>query len=628
MPHATRATLLQLLALALIVLLAYWPGLSGSFLFDDFSNIVHKKAVHAESISMESMATAAEAYKGSLSRPIPTISFAIDHAVWGLKPWGFKLTSLLVHLANALLVYALVRRLLPLSDARAPWGSGAAFSIALIWAIHPLQVSTVHYIVQRMEMLSLTFVLLALLAYLAGRLRQARGERGWPWLLASALLVVLGLMCKETALLFPAFTLALELTVLGFRAERPATAKAWRWAYAASTAAAVLVFVFLIIPRYANDAVFAIRDFTAIERVLTQLRVLPMYLWWILVPQPASYVFYHDNFAASQGLLDPVSTLLGGLLLASLGAAALLLRRRMPLFALGILWFFAAHVLTSNVIALELVFEHRNYFALLGVLIAVSELVRRIPVGEIPRIRELTVGALVAGLLVLTVIRSATWGNEVNLALEFASKNPGSSRASLDLGELYMRMAKRDANSRFYAMGVAELERGSRLPNSSPVPEQGLIVYAAKAGQPAKPEWWDRIVHKLQTRAIGPQEVTMLVALLDLRHKGLAIDDGRFADAYLVLVNRMQMPPTQYFAFGEHAIKFLKDEKLANSLFKRAVDRSGGNAELVNMMAEGLVKEGFPDQADVILEHARSLGIAGVGPAEPALPGGPTEPGS
>ena len=54
----------------------------------------------------------------------------------------------------------------------------AAFVIALAWAVHPLQVSSVLYIVQRMEMLVATFTLLALLAYLRGRLAQRNGRFG------------------------------------------------------------------------------------------------------------------------------------------------------------------------------------------------------------------------------------------------------------------------------------------------------------------------------------------------------------------------------------------------------------------------------------------------------------------
>jgi hypothetical protein len=619
MPHLLRRHGLILLALLAVTALAFWPGLSGGFLFDDYPNIVQQEKVHAEHITVETMRTAARAFPHGLAgRPLATITFAIDHAFGGLDPWGYKFTGLLVHLVNALLVYLLVGRLLPLAGASARAGRGAAFAIALLWAIHPLQVSTVLYVVQRMETLSLSFVLMALLCYLRGRENQISGTRAWPWLLACLPLVALGLLSKETAALFAAYTLALELTVLGFRSSSASVARAWRLAYITGVALAVLVFLVAVLPQYSPPEVYAVRNFTLAERLLTQLRVLPMYLGWILVPQPASYLFYYDNFPHSQGLLQPVSTLAGGVFLAGLAAAGLALRRKMPLLSLGILWFFAAHLITSNVVPLELVFEHRNYFAILGVLLAIADMYLRLPSDDDSRLRVLIVALVLGGALALTLIRSAGWGNSLMLALELAAKNPDSPRASVDLGEQYMLRAGTDPTSEFYAMAEAEFERGSAVPNASPMPEQGLIVLAATAGRPAKPEWWDRVVEKLETRAIGPQEVAMITGMLEMRENGMPIDDARFADAYLVLARRTQMPPSQYYVFGDHALRHLQDEALAMQLFKRAVERSSDNPEFVAAMVDALDKAGHRDLAERVAAHARALGIADIQLAAPA----------
>lgn len=599
-------------ALLGLLVVAYWPGLSGGFLFDDYPNIVHQEKVHATELSLATMKEAADGYGGWAGRPIVTISFAINHAFSGLDPWSYKLVGLVVHLFNALLVFLLTKCLLSIAGIREAPVTMAAFAVALIWAVHPLQVSTVLYVVQRMETMSLTFVLGALLCYLRGRLLQIAGERAWPWLLACVPLVLLGLLCKETAALFPAYTLTLELTVLGFVAKQAKSTRAWKITYAIGLAAAAAIFFLVVLPKYSSPEVYALRDYTLAERLLTQLRVLPMYLGWIVLPQPGNYVFYYDNFPPSQGLLQPLTTLLGGAFILALMVFAVAVRRRMPLMSLGIMWFFAAHLITSNVVPLELVFEHRNYFAILGVLLVGADMLGRMPTGEIPRIRQFTVGVLAVGALLLTLIRSAGWGNPTQLALELAQKNPTSSRASTDLGEQYMIRAGRDPTSDFYAMAEAEYERGSRLPNASPMPEQGLLVLAATAGRPAKPEWWDRIVQKLTTRAIGPQEFSMLTGLLRLRNDGMPLDDARFADAYLVLVNRVQLPASQYYAFGQHALVHLKDEPLANSLFKRAVDNSVGQPRLVLAMIDTLMREGHSTQARMMADHARAIGLADI----------------
>jgi hypothetical protein len=616
----SRVRLLMAAALLAITALAYWPGLSGGFLFDDYPNIVQKPAVHASTLSLEELSKAAKAYQGTIGRPLATISFAVNHAIGGLDPWGYKFGGLLVHLLNSLLVFLLAHRLIALASPGKPANLTAAFVVTAVWAVHPLQVSAVLYVVQRMETLSLTFVLMALLAYIRGRLNQQQGMRAWPWLTASLLLAGVGLLAKETAVLFPAFTLALELTLLRFDARGKRTANAWRLAYAAGVAAAAALFILVALPHYSQTEVYAVRDFGMVERLLTQLRVLPMYLGWIVIPQSASYLFYYDNFAVSQGFLTPATTLLGGLFILGLAIAALVARRRLPLFSLGILWFFISHLLTSNIVHVELVFEHRNYFAIFGVVLAIAALLQRLPTSELPQLRVVGMVAIIGGLLMVTLIRSATWGDPTTLAKYLADRNPGSSRASTDLGEQYMIRARKDHTSRFYAMAAEEFERGSRIPDSSPMPEQGLLILAATAGQPANPEWWDRIIHKLETRAIGPQELGMITGLLERRQNGLQFDDERFADAYLVLVNRMEVPWFQYYAFAEHALLFLKDDTLAENLYKRAAERAA-DPEAVAAMVEALSRAGHQRQAQLLAEHASSLGIAEIVlPAPPPAP--------
>lgn len=602
-------TVLFCLALAVVTVLVFLPGLSGRFLFDDYPNIVSNARIHATAFTWEAILKAARAYEhGAFGRPLATISFALNHVAGGTDPYGYKVINVAIHVLNALLVFFLTRMLLLLAGTREQWLGWAAAAVALVWAVHPIQVSSVLYVVQRMETLSLTFVLVALLAYLRGRRAQVDGQRGWPWLLACIPLVLLALASKETALLFPAYTLALELTLLKFEARSVAARRALVLAYAIGATAGALVFVFVVLPPYLDPAIFEFRGFTLAERLMTQLRVLAMYLGQILLPLPSSLKFYYDAFPVSHGLLHP-STLLSGLLLAALLASAMALRRSAPLMSLGILWFFAAHLLTSNVFPLELVFEHRNYFALLGVVLALSDLVRRMPMPDGPRLRVVTIGAIIIGFSLLTVLRAATWGNPLGLAMDLVAKNPSSARASNDLAEQYMIMADGNAQSPFYSMAVTEFERGSQLPDASPLTEQGLILLAATAGQTADPAWWTRLITKLRTRPLGPQEHGAVAGLVDHRYKGVAIDDRRLADAYTVLVERAELPPFVYAQFGDHAVKYLHDDALADRMFAAAVDHRDTDSSYATQLFAVLLASGHTRQAHLVEEHAKARGL-------------------
>jgi len=609
MPHFLSRRWLVAALLLLACVVVFWPGLRGGYLFDDYPNIVSNPLIGSEAVDAASAKAALRGYNpGGFGRPLSTLSFLVDKVRGDGAPQPFKATNLALHAINALLVLLLLQRLLtfalPQRDTRL-----MAFALALAWAVHPLQVSTVLYIVQRMEIISLTFVLLGLLAYLRGRIRQIEGARGWPWIASSAVLAALGLLGKETAVLFPVYVLALELTVLRFAAANPRTGASYRAIWAVGVVLATVVFVLWVVPHYSSQSYYSLREFTAPERLLTQLRVLPMYLGWVVAPLPGQLVFYYDDLLASRSLIDPFTTLLGGVFLAGLLVAAIALRRKLPLFSLGVLWFFGAHVLTSNVIGLELAFEHRNYFALLGALLALGALIARFATESSRGVIRMSVAAMLLALAALAMIRSATWGDPFLLASAMASANPDSARASNDLAEQYMNLGGDDADSPFYAFAEREFERGSRLPGASPLPEQGLLILSAAAGVPAKAEWWDRFQAKIEQRPIGPQERMAVAGLLRQRNKGLPIDDQRLAEVYTVLLRRHAAPAHIHAQFGDHAINRAGDADLARELFLNATDLSADDPEFIATMVVTLRGEGHEELAQAVVERAAQLGI-------------------
>lgn len=593
------------LALVLLVAMVYWPGLTGPFLFDDFPALVSNARVHVAAGDWPGLWRAATSFDpGGTGRQLSMASFGLDHMLGGLEPWGWKLGGLLVHLLNALLVYVLCLRLLALAGVQ-QWRRLSAFAVALLWAVHPLQVSTVLYVVQRMETLCLTFILLALLAYLRGRKAQLAGLRGWPWLLACVLCFVLALGAKESALLLPLYTLALELSLLGFAGHTTGQRRFWRWGYGVGCAVALLLFVAVALPYYGGSASYEWRDFSASERVLSQLRILPLYLGQMLLPLPASMTFYYDDFVASTSLLQPWTTLAGGLLLAGLLVLAWWLRRHAPLAALGIFWFFAAHAITSNVIALELVFEHRNYFALLGVLLVLAELVRRIPVRDGPAIKIAGAAAAIVLIGFLGLLRAATWGDALLLATEHAQMNPRSTRAAQDLVIQYNAMAAGDVESPFFSFAVVELQRASQLPGASILAEQSLILLHAENDLPVDDAWWQRLIQRLQDRPVVHENVAAVFQLLNRRMDGVAMDDDRLGQVLLLLLERKQLPAQSYAGVAIHALKYRDDPALARRLFAQALERD--DSEQYRLQLAGLlVTYGYP-------EWVQTLDLAGGG---------------
>jgi hypothetical protein len=254
----------SLLALAVIVTATvYWPGLTGGWVFDDYPNIVSNTAIHitpGHSTLVAWVNAAISSPASFLHRPLASITFAMNWYAGGGDPWPFKLTNVVIHLVNGVLVFFMLRALLrlvakrggippplrgdplpteggeylPPSAGRGTEGDGfpfidesAATRLALIvaaaWMLLPINLMAVLYVVQRMESLCQVFVLAGLWAYLHGRWMMLtatdakRDRRGFALAVAGIVFgTVLGLTSKETAVLLPVFAFLAEWIVIGF----------------------------------------------------------------------------------------------------------------------------------------------------------------------------------------------------------------------------------------------------------------------------------------------------------------------------------------------------------------------------------------------------------------------------
>jgi hypothetical protein len=266
------------------------------------------------------------------------------------------------------------------------------------------------------------------------------------------------------------------------------------------------------------------------------------------------------------------------------------------------MWFLAAHALTSNVINLEMVFEHRNYFALLGVLLVVAEGVRRLPMRDGPGLKVLAVAVALLVLGGLTTLRAATWGNPVLMAVDLAAKNPDSPRASNDLATVYADLSGGDPDSRYFRLAMQEFERASRLPTSSPLPEQGLILLSATTGQPVDDAWWSNLIAKVESQPIGPEQAMAVTGLMQQFNKGVPMDAARLGQAYQALLARTTWPGFMYAQFGDFVLNHLDDPALADRMFLTAVTRDPGDTAFAERVLATLIEDGHSRQAALVAE--------------------------
>ncbi len=394
---------------------------------------------------------------------------------------------------------------------------------ASLWLAHPLFVSTTLYVVQRMAMLAALFVFAGLTCYVTGRrhLDMGRPHSGYALMIGGLVGgTLLGFFSKENAALLPLLALVLEVTVLRHsKLEKAAHSsvekyghKKWQFWYrrcaGRENAAPIpgspsripnlafrlvflwlpsaFIFAYLLWPLRDIATLVPGRDFSVGTRLLTEARVLVYYLYLLVIPHAQTHGLY-TIVPLSHGVLHPWTTLPAiGIILALL-AAAFAGRRRWPVFAAVILFFFAGQLLESTTLPLELYYEHRNYLPAALLFWPLALWFVRGPGRRALRYATLVLAFVL--LLTLTGLRANLWGQPTRLALTWMRLNPDSVRAVVAGTDTLTALGKnRLAYGRLYfasktnpdniSITLARIGAACRLGGARPEDVQAL-VYAA-----------------------------------------------------------------------------------------------------------------------------------------------------
>ena len=206
------------------VFLAYWNSFSSPFVFDDAASVVDNRQIR-EWWHVGGLLTS-ERELPVAGRPLVNASFAFNYALGGLDVRGYHAWNVAVHIACALLLFALVRRTLEQPALRDRFGSRApdlAFAVALLWALHPLNTEAVDYVTQRTESMMALFYLATLVA--SSRAAAEPSQRRWP--IAAVVLCAAGMACKESMVTAPVMVAFYDRTFV-FGSFKEAFAKRWR----------------------------------------------------------------------------------------------------------------------------------------------------------------------------------------------------------------------------------------------------------------------------------------------------------------------------------------------------------------------------------------------------------------
>src|SRR3989454_58177 len=315
--------------IALVTFAAFLPALQNQFVdWDDAANFLDNP--HYRGLGWTHLRWMWTTHLGHYI-PLTWMTLGLDYLLWGMNPLGYHLTNLLLHAANAVVFFFVVRRLLTLA-LPSPSEHGYALAVssgvaALVFAIHPLRVESVVWVTERRDVLSGLFYLLTILLYLRAREREERG-RGWYWLSVAAF--VCALFSKSMVVNLPVVLLILDVYPLrrlggavGWLSEsaRRVYVEKIPFVLLASAASAIALWAQL-----SHDTMVSVVQLSAPGRLAVSVYGLSFYLWKMVAPVNLSPLYelpptvnpWAPPFIVSYGVVLAIT------------AIVLALRRRVP----------------------------------------------------------------------------------------------------------------------------------------------------------------------------------------------------------------------------------------------------------------------------------------------------------
>jgi Tfp pilus assembly protein PilF len=600
--HRRLTTWIVPLFIALGTFVTFLPALSNGFvIWDDDKNFLSNPQYRGLGVSqLHWMWTT---FHLGHYVPLSWMTLGLDYELWGMNPRGYHLTNLLLHCADAVLLYFVARRILRLAAGATTDGgliAAAAFA-ALLFAVHPLRVESVAWVTERRDVLSLCFYLSSLLAYLRSSDAEASRRR---WYLASLGLFLCALLSKATAMSLPAVLLVLSIYPLrelgGGSGWWSASARhAYRRLapFALLSATSVLLSIVALHPP---------RQLGIGAKVGVSAYSLSFYLLKTIVPVRLSPLY---QMPQQVDALAPVF-LVSGVVVAALCALAWWGRRRWPGVSTAWVVFVVIALPMLGIVqnGPQIVADRYTYHAAPALALLVGALV--FPPGRQVRRPLVAVAALVlACLSVLTWSQTTVWRNTESLWTQALAVDSTSSIAQSGMAGVLFR-ANRIPEATVYS------ERAVALAPGDPDAHDALGVALARQGKLAEAvAQYERVIVLKPTSDEAHENLGVVTAAqgdLDgaIGHYRRALElNPDNADAHVNWGNALvrEGRPDDAIVHYEAALRIRPDHADAHHNWGVALARQGRLLEAIEQFRQALAIDPGHAEARAYLEKATQL---------------------
>lgn len=421
--------LVLILAIVILGAFVYLNALLGTFIWDDVALIVTN--LHIRDLGYIPRLFAENIYHqdmiGRFYRPLLMSTFALDYEYWGLDPFGYHLTNICLHLANAVLIFNIIL----LIFGRRP----LAFLTALFFVLHPVQTEAVTYISGRADPLAAFFCLVSFMFFIEHFGRDGVSRRLYS--AVSVLFFTFGLLTKETVAFFPFILILYEAS---FGKERFKFKDLYKYLPIAGVICVYALVRHIALLNVRNISI--VGDFVPLfNRLLTIPAVVVAYFKLLLFPAGL-------HMERSDFLLDPVISFLDPRFIASsvfiiaLGMVIWLVRKRSKPIFFGSIWFILSLLPVLNIRPINaFVAEHWLYFPSIGFFLAASAVF--LGALDLKSIRLCILSFLIVICVMLgalTIRQNYVWRNPVIFYKYTLRFSPQSARVHTNLGVEYLNL--------------------------------------------------------------------------------------------------------------------------------------------------------------------------------------------
>jgi tetratricopeptide (TPR) repeat protein len=418
--------------LVIIGVIAYLGSFSGPFIFDDAPNIVDNPSIRQ--LWPLTNETSTPHVSGLGSRPVLSLSFALNYAFGEYRVWGYHFVNLTIHILAALALYGIVRRTLRserLKEKFGPHSASLAWIAAAIWLVHPIQTESVTYIVQRAESLMGLFYLLTVYS----AIRTMQPEHSRLWLMLSVVFCALGMATKEVMVTAPVIVFLYDRT---FAANSFSAALKKRLTLYLGLAATWIVLVVVMASGTHSDTVGFSVNITPLDYCLNQCIAIVKYIGLCLWPRRLCLYYCWPVIKAWSLILPSL------LMIVFIAAVTLWGFIRNRVWSYPLVWFFTILAPTSSFVPIaDIIFEHRVYLSLAGLAVIVVtggylllELVtKRVNLSRIKNWLGIGIATtIIVALTTGTIYRNKDYQSNLSIWQSVVKAAPSSYRGYYNLG--------------------------------------------------------------------------------------------------------------------------------------------------------------------------------------------------